>query len=91
MGIVTYTCTYTHVFRDRVYIFHYIGTWYKKDYKFLVKMKYIKNISDLVIQFIFLKDLFIICKCTVAVFRHSRRGRQILSQMVVSHHVVAGI
>ena len=52
MGIVTYTCTYTHVFRDRVYIFHYIGTWYKKDYKFLVKMKYIKNISDLVIQFI---------------------------------------
>jgi hypothetical protein len=54
-------------------------------------MKYIKNISDLVIQFIFLKDLFIICKCTVAVFRHSRRGRQILSQMVVSHHVVAGI
>jgi hypothetical protein len=35
--------------------------------------------------------LFIICKYTVAVFRHSRRGRQILLQMVVSHHVVAGI
>ena len=35
--------------------------------------------------------LFFICKYTVAVFRHSRRGRQILLQMVVSHHVVAGI
>jgi hypothetical protein len=34
---------------------------------------------------------FIICEYTVAVFRHSRRGRQILLQMVVSHHVVAGI
>jgi hypothetical protein len=42
----------------------------------------------------FLKDfiyLFIICKYTVAVFRHTRRGSQILLQMVVSHHVVAGI
>ena len=35
--------------------------------------------------------LFIICKYTVAVFRHSRRGNQILLHMVVSHHVVAGI
>jgi hypothetical protein len=35
--------------------------------------------------------LFIICKYPVAVFRHSRRGSQILLQMVVSHHVVAGI
>jgi hypothetical protein len=42
--------------------------------------------------FFFLKIyLFIICKYIVAVFRHSRRGRQILLQMVVSHHVVAGI
>jgi hypothetical protein len=32
-----------------------------------------------------------VCKYTVAVFRHSRRGRQISLQMVVSHHVVAGI
>ena len=40
----------------------------------------------------FLKiDLFIICKYTVAVFRHSRRGHQISLWMVVSHHVVAGI
>jgi hypothetical protein len=37
-------------------------------------------------------DLFIIInKYTVAVFRHTRRGRQISLQMVVSHHVVAGI
>ena len=28
---------------------------------------------------------------SVAVFRHYRRGHQILLQMVVSHHVVAGI
>jgi hypothetical protein len=41
--------------------------------------------------FFFLKDLFIICKYTVAVFRHSRRGRQVSLWMVVSHHVVAGI
>jgi hypothetical protein len=42
--------------------------------------------------FFFLKIyLFILCKYTVAVFRHSRRGSQILLQMVVSHHVVAGI
>jgi hypothetical protein len=34
--------------------------------------------------------LVIICKYTVAVFRHTRRGRQISLQMVVSHHVVAG-
>jgi hypothetical protein len=42
--------------------------------------------------FFFLKIyLLIICKYTVAVFRHSRRGSQILLGMVVSHHVVAGI
>jgi hypothetical protein len=35
--------------------------------------------------------LLIICKYTVAVFRHSRRGSQISLRMVVSHHVVAGI
>ena len=35
--------------------------------------------------------LFIICKYTVAVFRHTRRGSQISLGMVVSHHVVAGI
>jgi hypothetical protein len=43
------------------------------------------------IFFFFFKDLFIICKYTEAVFRHSRRGRQISLRMVVSHHVVAGI
>ena len=35
--------------------------------------------------------LFIICKYTVVVFRHPRRGHQISLLMVVSHHVVAGI
>jgi hypothetical protein len=38
------------------------------------------------------KDLFIIIfKYTVAVFRCTRRGRQISLRMVVSHHVGAGI
>jgi hypothetical protein len=41
--------------------------------------------------FFFFKDLFIICKYTVAVFRHTRRGHQISLWMVESHHVVAGI
>jgi hypothetical protein len=41
--------------------------------------------------FFFKIYLFIICKYTVAVFRHSRRGSQISLGMVVSHHVVAGI
>jgi hypothetical protein len=41
--------------------------------------------------FFFLNLFIIICKYTVAVFRHSRRGSQISLQMVVSHHVVAGI
>ena len=35
--------------------------------------------------------IFIICKYTVAVFRHSRRGSHISLWMVVGHHVVAGI
>jgi hypothetical protein len=40
--------------------------------------------------FFFKSYLFIIiCKYTVAVFGHSRRGHQIPLEMVVSHHVVA--
>jgi hypothetical protein len=52
------------------------------------------NFTDLVLCFhlFFFKDLFIvICKYTVAVFRHTRRGCQISLLMVVSHHMVAGI
>jgi hypothetical protein len=42
--------------------------------------------------FFFLKIyLFTICKYTVAIFRHTRRGHQMSLQIVVSHHVVAGI
>ena len=66
----------------------------------LVPVLYLKKVlnevrrpfSFLFFFFLFLKIyLFIICKYTVAVFRHTRRGRQILLRMVVSHHVVAGI
>jgi hypothetical protein len=35
--------------------------------------------------------LFIICEYTVVVFRRTRRGHWISLQMVVNHHVVAGI
>jgi hypothetical protein len=41
--------------------------------------------------FIYLFIYLFICKYTVADFRHSRKGRQISLQMVVSHHMVAGI
>jgi hypothetical protein len=37
------------------------------------------------------KDFFIICKYSVALSRHSRRGHQISLWLVVSHHVVTGI
>jgi hypothetical protein len=48
--------------------------------------------EEIILFYFFLKIyLFIICKYTVAVFRHTRRGSHILLWMVVSHHVVAGI
>jgi hypothetical protein len=56
--------------------------------------KKIKNILLFYFFFLIFIYLFIylfICKYTVAVFRHSRRGHQILLQVVVSHHVVGGI
>ena len=37
------------------------------------------------------EDLFILYTYAVAVFRHPSRGRQIPLQIVVRHHVVAGI
>jgi hypothetical protein len=49
------------------------------------------QVPQRIFLFFFKIYLFIICKYTVAVFRHSRRGRQISLQMVVNHHVVAGI
>jgi hypothetical protein len=58
----------------------------------LTRRPYAMSCSVSFIYFYFLKDLFIIiCKYTIAVFRHTRRGHQISLQMVVSHHVVAGI
>jgi hypothetical protein len=41
--------------------------------------------------FFFKSYLFYLYEYTVAVLRHTRRGHQIPLQMVVSHHVVAGI
>jgi hypothetical protein len=38
----------------------------------------------------FLSQIYFIYEYTVAVFRHTRRWRQITLQMVVSHHMVAG-
>jgi len=44
----------------------------------------------LVSLFCFFRNIYFVCEYTVAVFRHSRRGQQILLQMDVSHHGVAG-
>ena len=55
-----------------------------------VKCQYLKCNYDYNIFLIFIY-LFIVYKYTVAVRRYSRRGHQILLQMVMSHHVVAGI
>jgi hypothetical protein len=56
---------------------------------------FVLGINNFFKRFIYLlciSGLFIvICKYTVAVFRHTRRGHQILLRVVVSHHVVAGI
>jgi hypothetical protein len=42
--------------------------------------------------FLFFKIYFLyVYEYTVALFRHTRRGHQIALQMVVRHHVVAGI
>jgi hypothetical protein len=41
--------------------------------------------------FSFLHLFIIIIKYTVAVFRCTRRGRQVSLWVVVTHHVVAGI
>jgi hypothetical protein len=40
--------------------------------------------------FFLIRFIYLIYEYTVAVFRHTRRGHQILLHMVVSHHVVAG-
>ena len=40
---------------------------------------------------VLLKQVLSTYEYTVAAFRHTRRGHQIPLQIVVSHHVVAGI
>jgi hypothetical protein len=58
-------------------------------FSFEQKSLVLNNTSFFFFSFFFFKIyLFIICKYTVAVFRHSRRGHQISLQMVVSHVVV---
>jgi hypothetical protein len=55
------------------------------------------QVAGLLVQFLsfFLKYLFMylfnICEYIVTLFKHTGRGHQIPLQMVVSHHVVAGI
>jgi hypothetical protein len=53
---------------------------------------YLFILFSLFLKFFLKKDLFIVkCKYIVAVFRRTRRGLQISLQIVVSHHMVAGI
>jgi hypothetical protein len=76
---------------------HWVWTWlvnsgwaHPKSYNHICKDPYAKEGLFVVVLVFFNIYLFIICKYTVAVFRHSRRGNQISLQMVVNHHVVAG-
>jgi hypothetical protein len=50
----------------------------------------LRSLVDLTFYIYLFLFIIIICKYTVAVFRHSRRGHQISLWMVVSHHVVVG-
>ena len=53
-----------------------------------------KSSRQLILSLFLLKDLFIylfyVCEYTIALFRHTIRGHQILLQTVVSHQVVPG-
>jgi hypothetical protein len=82
----THTCTHTHTRHMYTYMHTQLCTHV---HMYPHMPTHINNTSH---TSFFLKIyLFIICKYTVVVFRHSRREHQILLQMVVSHHVVAGI
>jgi len=60
--------------------------------KFAVEFTLLNHFIFIVKFLFFFKTyLFIIYEYTVTVFRHTRRGHQMSLQMVVSHHVVAGI
>jgi hypothetical protein len=63
------------------------------EYNSLSEFRFSCTNSSVVSSFFFFFKiyLFIICKYTVAVLSYSRSGHQISLQMVVSHHVVAGI
>jgi hypothetical protein len=63
----------------------------KEDREGLEWCKYSVLINEILNNFFKKIYLFIICKYTVADFRHTRRGRQTSLWVVVSHHVVAGI
>jgi len=67
--------------------------WKRNPYFMKIGVIFVWGLLVTLSSFFFFKDLFIyfVYKYTVAIFRHSRRGHRILSQMVVSHHVVAGI
>jgi hypothetical protein len=69
-----------------------LGTESRSSAKAAIALDNEDNPPVLFIIIIFLKIYpFTICKYTVAVPRHSRRGHQTLSGMAVSHHVVARI
>jgi hypothetical protein len=53
----------------------------------ILQVLYIRKTS----LFLFLFFKIYLYEYIVAVFRHTRRGHQIPLQVVVSHHVVAGI
>jgi hypothetical protein len=82
-----YSCDLMRFVQRKIWWF-----WYsRRCYTYQCVQKYYSLIYIFPTISFFLKIyLFIICKYTAAVFRHTRRGSQISLRMVVSYHVVAG-
>jgi hypothetical protein len=80
--IHTYIHTYTHTFT-------YIHTYMCIQCKYMLAYTHMYIHTYNVNEVLFF-GFFFMYEHTVAVFRHTRRGHWIPSQMVVTHHVVAG-
>jgi hypothetical protein len=52
------------------------------------RVSLVQLLSGFSFSFFFFFLIFILCEYLFAIFRHTRRGRRIPLQMVVSHHVV---
>ena len=76
---------------SRLSVFSLYSRSYNVSFSFSFLVSFLNIYHILKYAFFFKIYLFIYCKYTVALLRHSRRGSHISLRMVVSHHVVAGI